>query len=177
MLLVKLIDAWMNKNYFKKLPEAEYSYLELSSYIFNAEDINAGKSANLLQSMFDYLQNAVILTFIKKTAFGIEWINGYIKSKYFMKFDSSGSHDFFSGMPVIILQNSYEMELFNGDTGIIIKTGKNDYSAVFQKSGKFNLYKLSLLPVYYPAFAITTHKSQGSEFNKILCILPDKKDK
>lgn len=80
------------------------------------------------------------------------------------------------GQPVMITQNDYSLKLFNGDVGIILPDPKGrDAHRVFfrQESGDLRDIGLALLPAHETVFAMTVHKSQGSEFDRVLLILPD----
>ena len=75
--------------------------------------------------------------------------------------------------PLILTRNLYSYELFNGDTGIIRPNETGVLMAWFEKSdGSL----ISILPGYLTetetAFALTVHKSQGSEFDAVLLLLP-----
>jgi exodeoxyribonuclease V alpha subunit len=76
-------------------------------------------------------------------------------------------------MPVMITGNNYELGLFNGDTGVTVES--DGVSAVWFENPEGGLRHLSSLrlPPLDAAFALTVHKSQGSEFERILLILPD----
>jgi len=75
---------------------------------------------------------------------------------------------------IMVNTNDYKKDLFNGDTGIIFE--KNGELNVFFKTleNKIKQYRVSDLPGHAAAFAITIHKSQGSEYETILIIVPDK---
>lgn len=80
----------------------------------------------------------------------------------------------YHGRPVLITQNDYTMRLFNGDIGLIINDG-GDLRACFKdKDGSIRKVSPLRLPAHETAFAMTVHKSQGSEFDHILFILPDR---
>jgi exodeoxyribonuclease V alpha subunit len=95
---------------------------------------------------------------------------GHIKAK-----TSYGqTQNWYQGRPVMITQNSYSKGLFNGDTGItLIRNGET--KVYFPEEGEAEGFK-SLAPVRLPAhettWAMTIHKSQGSEFNNVALILP-----
>lgn len=79
--------------------------------------------------------------------------------------------------PIIILQNDYELRLFNGDTGIIMNSpsDKRERFAFFKSADEatgYRKFRISLLPLYAPAYAITIHKSQGSEYENVAVVLP-----
>lgn len=76
-------------------------------------------------------------------------------------------------MPVMISGNNYDLGLFNGDTGVVMESDGN--LAVWFEKPDGGLRHLSplRLPPHETAFALTVHKSQGSEFDRVLLILPD----
>jgi exodeoxyribonuclease V alpha subunit len=77
----------------------------------------------------------------------------------------------------MITRNDYNLRLFNGDIGI---TGldQQDGAALrvfFQgTNGELRQFLPQMLPEHETAYAMTVHKSQGSEFDKVLLILPDR---
>ncbi|MEB8434028.1 exodeoxyribonuclease V subunit alpha [Cocleimonas sp. KMM 6892] len=95
---------------------------------------------------------------------------------HFRKKFSNNNQSWYHGRPIMITQNSYGKGLFNGDTGItLIRDGEvKVYFPSADKSGE-HAYK-SFSPVRLPAhettWAMTIHKSQGSEFNQVVLILP-----
>jgi exodeoxyribonuclease V alpha subunit len=79
----------------------------------------------------------------------------------------------FPGRPVLVLRNDYVLKLFNGDIGFTLP-GKNGEPMVFfpQPDGGFRAIAPVRLPAHETAFAMTVHKSQGSEFDEVLVLLP-----
>jgi exodeoxyribonuclease V alpha subunit len=79
----------------------------------------------------------------------------------------------YPGMPIIIQRNDYGLGLFNGDTGILWPDDQGRLQAwFFQKDGGVRPVSLARLPSWQTSYAITVHKSQGSEFDEVLLILP-----
>jgi exodeoxyribonuclease V alpha subunit len=77
------------------------------------------------------------------------------------------------GMPLMISENNYQLNLFNGDIGIVIKDENNRLMASFiDESGKARLISVTRLPSYDKVYAMTIHKSQGSEFEHVAMVLP-----
>ena len=76
----------------------------------------------------------------------------------------------------MVTRNDYYLKLFNGDIGIILEDPETtgEKRACFAlPEGKVRRVLPTRLPAHETAFAITVHKSQGSEFEKILLILPE----
>ena len=79
---------------------------------------------------------------------------------------------YFPGEILILTRNQSMYKLYNGDTGIVIFRDRRPYLMI--KREQFEFYPLTLLPAdaIEPAFAITIHKSQGSEYNQVMMLLP-----
>lgn len=77
------------------------------------------------------------------------------------------------GRPVIVRANDYALRLFNGDIGLCLPTA--DGLRIFFESapGHYRALAPGRLPVHEPAWAMTVHQSQGSEFDEVLLVLPD----
>ncbi len=79
---------------------------------------------------------------------------------------------FYAGKPVMITRNDHLLNLHNGDIGICLPNERGDLRVWFQKEGEIRDYSPSRLPSWETAYAITVHKSQGSEFDEIVLLLP-----
>jgi exodeoxyribonuclease V alpha subunit len=83
----------------------------------------------------------------------------------------------YPGRPVLITQNDYGLRLFNGDIGVTLgdPAGESQDIAVFFPDGAGGLRRFlpHRLPEHETVFAMTVHKSQGSEFDEVLLALPD----
>lgn len=92
---------------------------------------------------------------------------------------SPPSLGFLAGEPVSMLHNDYGRELFNGDQGLVLQVddeGKGPRLAVVFRRGRssFAVFALeSMLGHVQRAYAMTVHRSQGSEFDHVLLVLPD----
>ncbi len=85
--------------------------------------------------------------------------------------------ELYRGKPIIIRKNSYGLQLFNGDTGLLWTDERGQLMAWFKrKDNSFLSVTPARLPKYDPGFAITIHQSQGSEFEEVLLVLPDEGD-
>jgi exodeoxyribonuclease V alpha subunit len=87
------------------------------------------------------------------------------------------SGHWYSGRPVMMSQNNAPMQLYNGDIGICMPDKEqNNRLMVFFLRPDSSVKKVlpTRLPPCETVFAMTIHKSQGSEFNEVLIALPDK---
>jgi len=107
--------------------------------------------------------------------YGSEVINNLIE-QLLMPQTKRNRQLFYQGKPIIINENNYAMDLFNGDTGMIWPDEKGDLKAFFPSSDvnkkEFRSFDLNLLPAFSSAYAITVHKAQGSGFQQVLIITP-----
>ncbi len=81
----------------------------------------------------------------------------------------------YSGRPVLITRNDHQLGLYNGDVGLIVADpdGGDRRLAVFARSdGELRMLSPSRLPPHETAFAMSVHKSQGSEFDEVVILLP-----
>jgi exodeoxyribonuclease V alpha subunit len=133
-----------------------------------------------LNSLFDALSQSQILTLVRKGPYGCESLNRHLVKTWRKEFDSSAaaSSPVFAGMPIMITRNDHFYHLYNGDVGIVLRLKtKGSYVAVFQRGeNDFFVLPVERLPEWEPAFAITVHKSQGSEYGNVFMILPDERD-
>lgn len=80
---------------------------------------------------------------------------------------------YYPGRPIMITQNDYRQQLFNGDIGVILRDEQGQLKACFYFGEELRWVGLNRLPAYETVFAMTVHKSQGSEFDAISILLPD----
>ena len=82
----------------------------------------------------------------------------------------------YAGLPIMITRNHHDLNLFNGDTGILWQRGDSLRACFRNSDGGLRELAVSRLPGFTPAWASTVHKSQGSEFDSVLLILPSDPD-
>lgn len=149
---------------FQPAPPLKNFAASFEQFINTAQQICSWCEKNTPQTLKDAFklldEYKIICPVTKNVNWGTEGINKTVLKTLNISEDSAG-------VPIMIRHNNYSLELFNGDTGLIIPGKK----AVFP--GKSEPLPLSLLPEYDIAYAITAHKSQGSGYQKIFLLLPD----
>lgn len=146
---------------FSKLPDPNSSQ-ELKEYL--NKDLNRFK----------------ILTILRNGIFGSEYINKELTELVLHHKKGNlaqiGSKTYFSGLPILITKNDRVRGVYNGDTGLVLQVatpdGGSELRALFFIEGEIRDFALDTLPPHEPAFAITVHKSQGSEYDSIFIIYP-----
>jgi exodeoxyribonuclease V alpha subunit len=81
---------------------------------------------------------------------------------------------FFHGRLVMIRENSYRHGLYNGDVGLVRVDADGNARVWFDTAAGPRAWLPAALPAHESAFALTVHKSQGSEFDDVLLVMPDK---
>ena len=117
-----------------------------------------------------------ILCAHRRGPFGVEtlneWVSLYLRKRGALELDG----DFYEGRPIIVTANDYQVELYNGDVGVIGRDGAPELplAACFGAIGARRSVPLALLPPHETAFAMSVHKAQGSEFDEVLLLLGDR---
>jgi len=78
--------------------------------------------------------------------------------------------DWYPGRPVMITKNDYVQDLWNGDIGVCVETG-DGLRVLFDRDGGRELPP-SHLGEHTTVHAMTIHKSQGSQFDEVVVVLP-----
>ncbi|HEX4666448.1 MAG TPA: exodeoxyribonuclease V subunit alpha [Chthoniobacterales bacterium] len=123
------------------------------------------------------LQKFRILCAVRQGPFGVENLNAVTEEILARAGLLVPRRGCYGGQPIMVTQNDYNLALFNGDSGIVLPDpdADGDLRAFFLSAeGNLRRFLPSRLPRHETAFAITVHKSQGSEFAKVLLILPEK---
>ena len=76
------------------------------------------------------------------------------------------------GRPLLVTENDYSLKLYNGDTGVVEAAGTNGVAAAFERSGEIVRFSPTRLSAVDTVYAMTVHKSQGSQFKTAAVLLP-----
>lgn len=79
----------------------------------------------------------------------------------------------YGGRPVMVTRNDYHLNLMNGDVGLCLPTAQG-LRVAFAQGGDLRWVLPSRLDAVETVFAMTVHKSQGSEFDHVALVLPDR---
>lgn len=157
-----LLDGWLTHHF-------GHAYQELLSGELIDADGRPGTDAPLL---LDAIERSRILTVVREGDCGAAGINAGCCRKLFRLFDRAGAPEMFHGLPIIITQNAPNVELYNGDCGVLLRDRRGGFSGLFRLGKECVVRRASDLPHWSPAFAMTVHKSQGSEYDHVLLVLP-----
>ncbi len=132
---------------------------------------SSGTSA---ETMAGFIRSFSVLTAMRRGIRGAENMNTLVEKALASWDIIDPSERFYTGRPVMIRTNNYRLNLFNGDIGIIRNTDSEKNALFHDEGGDIRSIPLMRLPEHETAFAMTVHKSQGSEFDSIMLVLPRK---
>jgi exodeoxyribonuclease V alpha subunit len=112
-----------------------------------------------------------VLCALREGPFGAQALNALVGAELD---PASGGDGWYRGRLVIVTENSYRQQLFNGDIGIAWPDEEGETRVWFDGEGGPRPWLPAALPAHEPAFALTVHKAQGSEFERVLLALPER---
>ncbi|MCX5745076.1 MAG: AAA family ATPase [Proteobacteria bacterium] len=130
-----------------------------------------------LEELWKLLGRARLLAVTRGLPTGSVALNAHLHGRAIARVSVTKHPDFVPGEPVMVTRNDHQRGLFNGDQGVIVRAdeglGAHHYRAVFKIGGRFAVFSIEALRDRLElAWAITVHKSQGSEMDAVALILP-----
>jgi len=122
------------------------------------------------------LRRATILCALREGPFGTRGLNAAIERLLAERHGVDTTRTWYPGRPVLIVHNDYARGLSNGDVGVAL-AGRDGLRVWFETSardgtGSLASYSPRTLPAHDTAWAITIHRSQGSEYADVAAVLP-----
>jgi exodeoxyribonuclease V alpha subunit len=152
---IKLQDVgYFEKFCAQSLHNSNITYIEYGFEEPFEKLLETNKSFSLLDGTF--------LTPIKNGPWGAQTLNDKM-------LDMSKRYSF-TKMPILVTKNQYDLEIFNGDIGYL-ENLQEPVVTFFSSEGEKKL-PLCLIQKWTSAFALTIHKSQGSEYDHVVLFLP-----
>ena len=136
------------------------------------------EQAQALEQLWFRIGRARILTATRGLPTGARALNAHLHELALDNMTITGKPEFVPGEPVMITANDYQRGLYNGDQGIIVRadegTGHHRYRAVFRVGARLVPFAIEALRDRLElAWALTIHKSQGSELEAVALVLPE----
>jgi len=176
------------------LSQSQLSYVEgeLASWLLPlVKQYYLGISGcETVEQAFTLLSKFRVLCATRQGKYGVDAINEWITQAILSpsarqlsagQLSAGNQCELYHGMPIMISENNYLLNLFNGDIGILWKSKNHDNNsqllAYFEQTSSeeaqtFKSILPSRLPKFTPVYAMTIHKTQGSEFEHVAMVLP-----
>lgn len=174
----KLKHSLSNYNFLTDLSNKYLQYFNqtrvLLAKIKEAKSMPTKESFDGFGKLMVVLNQFRVLTAGHHGRCGDHYINNYLSEQHKTRLKLPLSKSpWYHGRPIMVLQNNYELGLFNGDIGICLQTEKGRLQVFFEnKTQGININMLSD-EMIATAYAMTIHKSQGSEFDHVAIAFDD----
>ncbi|WP_280365867.1 exodeoxyribonuclease V subunit alpha [Nocardia wallacei] len=83
-----------------------------------------------------------------------------------------GAGQWFPGQPLLVTANDHEARIYNGDTGVIVRGADGSLRAALQRGTEPYLVHPTQFPGVTTVYAMTIHRSQGSQYGTVSVVLP-----
>ncbi|WP_051275370.1 exodeoxyribonuclease V subunit alpha [Aestuariibacter salexigens] len=131
-------------------------------------------TSDTVHEAFARLKQFRILSPTRHGIHGIINLNEKVESLLAKSFPFASQQRFYQGRPIMVTENNYSSGLFNGDIGLIWPDQQGKLYAWFETGNdSYRRLNIARLPAHETVYAMTIHKTQGSEFNHVALVLPD----
>jgi exodeoxyribonuclease V alpha subunit len=141
-----------------------------------AETFPEGVTGGEPQEALHTLDRVRLLCAHRTGPFGIDGVNGLIERRLTAGGLIGAERPWYPGRPVLVTANDYHLRLFNGDLGVVLRDPEAAGALrVFFPAvgGCLRRIPPARLPAHETAYATTVHKSQGTEAERVIVILPN----
>ncbi len=147
---------------------------ELASRFLEMVEAAAGDGTP--EHVFAAYRRLQVLCAVRGGSLGVDRVNVHVERLLADAGLSRPDDPWYPGRPLVISANDYSLDLFNGDVGIVMPRGpRGEARACFLADGREPRWiHPARLPRHESAWAMTVHKSQGSEFDEVVLVLPDR---
>ena len=164
---------WLARHYFE-----QGDYQNLMTQLKGMDYHQLPQFTDTIDQVFQCIQSNRILTLVNQGEVGTQNINYHACEMMKQRLDVTGHEHLFHGAAIMVRRNDASLKLFNGDIGVLLEIEQGQLRAIFptakdSKGSAYQSYSIHVIPEFTAAFAMTVHKSQGSEFNHVLMPLPE----
>jgi exodeoxyribonuclease V alpha subunit len=137
------------------------------------EALEAVAGADGAEEALERLARVRILCAANAGRWGVESLNR-IAERRLADAGHATTERWYRGRPVLVTRNDYAVALFNGDVGVCMPAEDGRMRVWFAGASGVRSVSPAKLPEHQTAWAMTVHKSQGSEFDRVVLVLPDR---
>ncbi|HKJ09836.1 MAG TPA: ATP-binding domain-containing protein, partial [Gammaproteobacteria bacterium] len=160
---------WLDSN---GLVETRDRLAERAAALFG-DYLSALASGAPPEQVFTRFERVRILCALRSGPLGVAGVNRWLEEVLQRRGLIDARRDWYAGRPIMIARNDYNMGLFNGDVGLVLPDSDGRLRVCFRDSeGAVRRLSPGRLPAHETCYALTVHKSQGSEFDEVVVVLP-----
>jgi len=131
-------------------------------------DAEAGRARDALEAM----RGVQLLCAHRRGPYGVAAWRRDVERRLGEVVPGFAPYGWFAGRPLLITENDRQLQLYNGDTGVVVAAG-DGLRCAFERRGEVVHVAPSRLAAVETLYAMTIHKSQGSQFGEVIVVLPD----
>ncbi|WP_234571742.1 exodeoxyribonuclease V subunit alpha [Rhodohalobacter sp. 614A] len=161
----------------------QYSDLNYQAFSYQKEDIQliledlktkVQKCSKIKKydELLSFWKESIWLMVLRRGLTGSERLNRLIEERLAAERIVQMDAGWYHGRPIMITQNDYNLGIFNGDLGVAMMDEDESIWVYVESGSETRRFKPQRLSHYDPAFFLTVHKSQGSEFDQVNLLLP-----
>lgn len=161
----------------------QYSDLNYQAFSYQKEDIQLiledlktkiQKCSKIKKydELLSFWKESIWLMVLRRGLTGSERLNRLIEERLAAERIVQMDAGWYHGRPIMITQNDYNLGIFNGDLGVAMMDEDESIWVYVESGSEIKRFKPQRLSHYDPAFFLTVHKSQGSEFDQVNLLLP-----
>lgn len=128
------------------------------------------KQGDYLKAL-EMLSQLQVLCLTRTGRWGVAAMNQRIEQAISNDLHVDVSDPYYSGRPIMVTSNNYERGLYNGDIGVCGISNSGVKVVYFEREGSIVAFLPAQLPQHETTYAMTIHKSQGSEFTKVILLM------
>lgn len=164
--------------YMKEVSHGFHAYLNAIKTERPTSPVGTQSTDNWCRNILKSFSGYQVLCAVRKGETGVNQINEAIAKNLHKDKLIEASEGWYEGRPVMMTRNDYELGIMNGDVGITLnlprENGHHALKVIFQNAdGSIKTLSPSRLTSVETVYAMTIHKSQGSEFGHVVLILPE----
>jgi exodeoxyribonuclease V alpha subunit len=173
------LDAFLDHWYATRIRSSAIDALTSTTYSLGENGFDE-QAVAVLRRAYGHLAASRILCVTRVMAAGSDRINDAMHRRALASAHRPSTRSrFFAGEPVMIVRNDYDRNLFNGDQGLIAQVSRPGEGsapvAIFSRDDRFDAFHLpALADALELCYATTIHKAQGSEFDSVAVMMPDR---
>jgi exodeoxyribonuclease V alpha subunit len=117
-----------------------------------------------------------VLSAHRRGPFGVDALNQLVEARLVERGLLRCDREWYEGRPLLVTRNDYQLDLYNGDVGVVTTDEIDGVLKAWFLShdGSLRSFMPARLPPHETVFATTVHKSQGSELDRVALVLPDR---
>ncbi len=166
------LHSWCEHVYDAPLPDGRTFFGLVHERTLADGDVDSAEARVWLGRLFQALERTRLLTLVREGPWGCGPINEMMQALLRRRGGAGRDREWLPGTPILVSRSDKVRGLFNGDVGLTIGGADGTPRVVFARQGGYVSLSPDSLPSHELGFAMTVHKSQGSEFQQTLVVLP-----